>query len=622
MGHLQARIAIAEVGHVVDLRWSQACQRLRALIVLHFRHVVHAAGVEGLLDPLAALLREVRQLEKLALRLPNPHGDALEQLHTAQGRLQEAAGRRDVHESADELGDELAHLLRIRLHLGRQPETRDVRTKKPRNARGAGRERHGDVLRHPRESARVVQVRADALQFRRRRDNLEHAAQLRLRLDTGGEDLYAIVRNAVVRGDHAEVQTDEVAVVFHRDAAALLQVSHGVLHQLGQVLADAFVGGSGDAVVVWILGHTPIEQRPREPVHRVILALDDLVLNVRVQVVVHALVEVRLDRERVAQHLAQEVLLVRVGKDVSAALVVDVRPAGAAHHVQKIRHAVVHQPVASRVVLLRSHDADQVCTQLKIPRHRRRAHHNSNHAIALLHAESDEANTAPESLSQGRVLDGGQHPLQAFPDLVFRAQEVHVGASRIGEDVHGRELTLLAARHEDQAILVAALCTQRPHDAEERLRHGQHHRRVVPNLEAVQLDHEGLRSDAGVEVEEPLAGDAQPGGDVGRVRQRSSQTDHSDRQVRAAAGLDEAHPGQHDLKLRTELASEQVQAIADDETDLQDDVALAPLPRDHIPGGGAGHHNLRRVQGRDVLDGVASLEHAHLDAAVLQRPRH
>mmetsp|Transcript_8053 Transcript_8053/g.30237 ORF Transcript_8053/g.30237 Transcript_8053/m.30237 type:complete len:530 (+) Transcript_8053:1009-2598(+) len=381
MGHLQARIAIAEVGHVVDLRWSQACQRLRALIVLHFRHVVHAAGVEGLLDPLAALLREVRQLEKLALRLPNPHGDALEQLHTAQGRLQEAAGRRDVHESADELGDELAHLLRIRLHLGRQPETRDVRTKKPRNARGAGRERHGDVLRHPRESARVVQVRADALQFRRRRDNLEHAAQLRLRLDTGGEDLYAIVRNAVVRGDHAEVQTDEVAVVFHRDAAALLQVSHGVLHQLGQVLADAFVGGSGDAVVVWILGHTPIEQRPREPVHRVILALDDLVLNVRVQVVVHALVKVRLDRERVAQHLAQEVLLVRVGKDVSAALVVDVRPAGAAHHVQKIRHAVVHQPVASRVVLLRSHDADQVCTQLKIPRHRRRAHHDSNHAV-------------------------------------------------------------------------------------------------------------------------------------------------------------------------------------------------------------------------------------------------
>lgn len=61
-------------------------------------------------------------------------------------------------------------------------------------------------------------------------------------------------------------------------------------------------------VVVWILRHAAVEERPGQVVHGVLLVLHRLGDNLRVEVVVEAVVQVGLHRQRLVQELLEEVL--------------------------------------------------------------------------------------------------------------------------------------------------------------------------------------------------------------------------------------------------------------------------------------------------------------------------
>lgn len=62
-------------------------------------------------------------------------------------------------------------------------------------------------------------------------------------------------------------------------------------------------------VVVGVLGHTAVEERPCQVVHSVLLVLHRLGDNLSIEVVMEAVVQVRLHRQRLVQELLEEVLL-------------------------------------------------------------------------------------------------------------------------------------------------------------------------------------------------------------------------------------------------------------------------------------------------------------------------
>lgn len=61
-------------------------------------------------------------------------------------------------------------------------------------------------------------------------------------------------------------------------------------------------------VVVGVLGHTAVEERPGQVVDGVLLVLHGLGDNLGVEVVMEAVIQVRLHRQRLVQELFEEVL--------------------------------------------------------------------------------------------------------------------------------------------------------------------------------------------------------------------------------------------------------------------------------------------------------------------------
>lgn len=64
-------------------------------------------------------------------------------------------------------------------------------------------------------------------------------------------------------------------------------------------------------VVVGVLGHTTVEECPCEVVHGVLLVLHRLGDDLCIEVVVEAVVQVRLHRQRLIQELLKEVLQIQ-----------------------------------------------------------------------------------------------------------------------------------------------------------------------------------------------------------------------------------------------------------------------------------------------------------------------
>ena len=117
-------------------------------------------------------------------------------------------------------------------------------------------------------------------------------------------------------------------------------------------VGDRLVGGVVEVVVGGVAREAAVEVGPREEVDAVLQALDGARDDLRVDVVVELLLQARLDREGLVEELAVERLLRLVDEDHRDALVVELRPAGAPHHLQHVGHREVDVALLLAVVEL------------------------------------------------------------------------------------------------------------------------------------------------------------------------------------------------------------------------------------------------------------------------------
>lgn len=152
----------------------------------------------------------------------------------------------------------------------------------------------------------------DSLELMRGRDDLEQAFELGRLFDRCGEGLDCDVRNVVEGCYHPEIVRKRVHLVLHHDTVGRDKVVQGRFDKLGQVVRD--VGGrstlqivelpsristmlyQGGGIYPWILHQSSVEPSPSTPIHRILLILDCLRHNLRVEMIVHVVRQTRFDR--------------------------------------------------------------------------------------------------------------------------------------------------------------------------------------------------------------------------------------------------------------------------------------------------------------------------------------
>jgi len=77
-------------------------------------------------------------------------------------------------------------------------------------------------------------------------------------------------------------------------------------------------------VVVGVLGHPAVEECPGQVVHGILLVLHSLGYNLRIEVVMEAVVQMRLHWQRLIQELLEEVLIRKETETIWLALTVRV----------------------------------------------------------------------------------------------------------------------------------------------------------------------------------------------------------------------------------------------------------------------------------------------------------
>ena len=246
-------------------------------------------------------------------------------------------------------------------------------------------QRDGRVVQHVPQRARLARARGVPLKLRCAGDNLQQPLELGLRRQGRGEELDRGVRDGVVRADHAEVERRDVHVVLHRDALARLQIRQRRLHQLGERVREVPVRRARQVVVVGVLAQAPVVERPRQVVHRVLLVLHHPRHDLRGQVVVQEVVQVRLHRERLVQELLVVRLARRVAEEHRRAVRVERRTRRAPAHRQQVGDGVVRDPAppASSTACPRSPPPD---TRSSAPGQRRGRHqHRARPTRSALH---------------------------------------------------------------------------------------------------------------------------------------------------------------------------------------------------------------------------------------------
>lgn len=114
-------------------------------------------------------------------------------------------------------------------------------------------------------------------------------------------------------------------------------------------------------IVVRILRHPTVHERPRQVIHRVLLVLDGPRDNLRVEGVVQEMIQMRFDRQRIQQEFQEKLLLGRLAHQHANGLLVDQRAIGeTANHLDDVSDGVILVRVDPPVVRLRVHDDDQV----------------------------------------------------------------------------------------------------------------------------------------------------------------------------------------------------------------------------------------------------------------------
>jgi hypothetical protein len=128
------------------------------------------------------------------------------------------------------------------------------------------------------------------------------------------------------------------------------------LHHLRQMIRQMPVGHPLQVVIVRILRHPSVDIRPGEVIHRVLLVFNRLRHNLRVEMVMEAVVKMGLDGQRLVEELLEKVLLgVLAEKDALGVRVLG-GTVGPAHHLQDVRDGIVVVGVQLPVVVLCVHD--------------------------------------------------------------------------------------------------------------------------------------------------------------------------------------------------------------------------------------------------------------------------
>mmetsp|Transcript_86951 Transcript_86951/g.173603 ORF Transcript_86951/g.173603 Transcript_86951/m.173603 type:complete len:250 (+) Transcript_86951:1192-1941(+) len=175
-------------------------------------------------------------------------------------------------------------------------------------------------------------------------------------------------------------------------------------------------------VIGGVAREPPIKVGPREEVNGVLLGTDSAVDDLGVEVVVQLLLQARLDRERFVEELAVECLLGLVDEDDRDPLVVKLRPASTAHHLEHVSHREVDVALLLAIVKLCALDDDEVGGEVDAPCEGRGAHEHHDGllheelldggAIALGKPSVVDAHAEGKRVPEGRVLDRRKQGLE------------------------------------------------------------------------------------------------------------------------------------------------------------------------------------------------------------------
>ena len=98
------------------------------------------------------------------------------------------------------------------------------------------------------------------------------------------------VVDVVIGGDHPKIEGDSVHVFFNRNTLGLLQISKCVLHQFREMIRKVAMRDALQVVVVGVLCHPAIEERPCQVVYSILLVFNGLGHNFRIKMIMQKMV--------------------------------------------------------------------------------------------------------------------------------------------------------------------------------------------------------------------------------------------------------------------------------------------------------------------------------------------
>mmetsp|Transcript_28044 Transcript_28044/g.66664 ORF Transcript_28044/g.66664 Transcript_28044/m.66664 type:complete len:432 (-) Transcript_28044:2560-3855(-) len=383
-----------ELGELVD----EAVDRLAHLRVpdqlsdLLGRHVEETLPLDHvlLLQLLDDLVGDRLELAEGDHAAPHALVDHLAEVEALEGEGRPAAAQHDLEQRAEQAAGALRDVDHVREQ--REPvelQLRDVRLQQDVDLGRRLLDTLFDRDRHPVRQLLQLHLLLLAhhhvLELAGQREDAEQLDVADGRLEVVVERCNRRVRHVEVRRHASEVgrlQVSGLAVVLHqvrlkqRCRRRMRQVQSPLL-QYGVLLN--LVGG--DAVERGVAEHADVEVRVAQPVYSVAHALDRAEDDLGVEEIGELLDHLGLDRELLVEQ-RQVVLQLRVGRDDDAGPAgVELRPAGAPHHLHHIQRRKLDPAALVGAVDLRAFDDDGVRGQVDTPRQRRRRHQNLDVAV-------------------------------------------------------------------------------------------------------------------------------------------------------------------------------------------------------------------------------------------------
>mmetsp|Transcript_19882 Transcript_19882/g.59474 ORF Transcript_19882/g.59474 Transcript_19882/m.59474 type:complete len:1131 (-) Transcript_19882:1421-4813(-) len=378
-------------------------------------------------------------------------------------------------------------------------------------------------------------------------------------------------------------------------------------------------------IVVRILGQPPVIERPRQPIHSILLVLDRFHHDLGVHVIGHPLVQVALHGQRLVDELFVILLLGVLRQQNAHTRLVNARPARPTHHLQHVVDRVIHIPILAAVELLGVHDDGQMRKHCHAPRQLLRGHEHldgpgfeqalDHRALGGGEPLVEEAHAVFEGLLQRPLASGGQVRLHGLLGHVEEALGLVVRRG-VEQQVDRGHARLLPVRHEDDDGFLGRVMLDGLVD---RTTHGEQPGRAVVDVEALDDHLQRNSPHVGREIEQARAAGADPLADVLGIRERGRQRDDADGLLHLHR--DVSHAADDSFEGRADVAVEEVQLIDDEEADLLHGLARLPPAAHEVPLLRRRDHDVRLLQrlhiDRRLPDELGHLETERLAELVL-----